>query len=565
MTDLSGSFIIAKAVKEIGIEQIFGIVGVPITNVVVEMQKLGLPFYGFRNEQAAGYAASVVGYLTRRPAICFTVSGPGMVHAVPGAMNALANCWPMILMASSTSIADVERGGFQETPQIEAAQLYCKRVYSVPNIESFPSILESAVKESVTGRPGPVYIQIPANVMISTSQRQLKSLSPLREFQPGCGAVTTSPRETVMQALQLLMNAKKPVVIGGKGAAYARCEGELAKFIKTTGIPFLSSPMGKGLLPDDDEHVVSPARSVALKGADVVLIIGARLNWMFSFGQAPTFSPNVKFIIIDVSAEQSSKNVDNALSLVGDAQQILTDMNALLPSLSIKPSITEWWSELTQKMQENHKSLNELLSQPQKENEYLTYHQVFNVLRNHLPRNTLLINEGANTMDIGRVCLPQYEPRSRLDSGTLATMGVGVGYAIAASGIYGNSRPVVCIQGDSAFGFSGMEIEVACRFHMPILFIIINNNGIYEGLEEAPAEGFSPITMPPTSLSPKTHYELIIDAFGGKGYGVSTITQLDSIVSSTLQQIKNNTLEMPVLINVFIKPSGTTPKILSHK
>ncbi|GAM20948.1 hypothetical protein SAMD00019534_041230 [Acytostelium subglobosum LB1] len=566
----NGTLIIARACKEIGIEHVFGIVGVPITNVVVEMQRLGMPFYGFRNEQASGYAASVVGYLTRRPAICFTVSGPGMIHAISGPMNAMANCWPMILMSSSTGINDVERGGFQETPQLEAAQLYCKRCYTVNSIEAFPSILLSAVKESISGRPGPVYIQIPSNVMTSNSTCAIKQLTPLAEFEVGAGTITTAPRNKITSALSLLLGASNPLVVGGKGAAYARCEDQLRKFITTANIPFLPSPMGKGLVPDNDEHVVSSARSIALKKADVVLVIGARLNWMFSFGQAPTFNEHVKFIVIDVDAEQVGKNIDpaNLVGLVGDANQVLTEMNELLvaqPALlsARNTHIDAWWSELRVKIAENSKSLQAQLAQPQTPGEYLTYHQVFNVIRDHLPHNAVVVNEGANTMDIGRVCINHNEPRSRLDSGTLATMGVGIGYAIAAHGVYQGERPIICIQGDSAFGFSGMEIELACRFRMPILFIIINNNGIYEGLESTPDEGFCPKTMPPTALSPKTHYETIIHAFGGEGHGVSTISELQSTVSSTLAKIKNNTLTMPVLLNVFIKPSGTTPKILT--
>eukprot|EP01133_Synstelium_polycarpum_P015855 gene15855-18841_t len=528
----------------------------------MEMQRLGMPFYGFRNEQAAGYAASIIGYLTRRPALCITVSGPGLVHALSGCMNAQANCWPLVMMASATSQNDVERGGFQETPQMEAARLYCKKTYVCNSIASFPATLAAAVKESIGGRPGAVYIEMPANVMQSRVETAPSFKFPKIDFNSASMGVAN--RSSIQAALALLLSASRPVVVAGKGAAYSRCEDELSTFLETTGIPFLTSPMGKGLIADDDERVVSSARSIALKKADVVLVLGARLNWMFGFGGPSTFAENVKFIIVDVSAEQATMNVQAAVTLVGDARETLAEFNQVIKAQSLaKPEISEWWTELKTKIASNAKLLLTQLNEPQVPGDYLTYHQSFNVIRNYMPRDTILINEGANTMDIGRLCLPQYLPRCRLDSGTLATMGVGVGYAIAACGAF-PGRPIVCVQGDSAFGFSGMEIEVACRFCMPIIFIIINNNGIYEGLEALPeVSECTPTALPPTSLSPKTHYEKIIEAFGGRGHCVSTIESLDSICKDVFGQLQNGGLPMPVLLNIFIKPSGTIPKILT--
>ncbi|KAM9963744.1 hypothetical protein ACTFIW_006995 [Dictyostelium discoideum] len=579
---MDGVEIIAKSIKNSAIEKVFGIVGVPITPIAYELQAQGVGFFGFRNEQSCSYAASIVGYLTGLPGLCMTVSGPGVVHALAGVLNAQSNGWPMILLSSSIDQSLVGKGGFQECKQFESAELYCKKCYYLTEIDHFPEILKDAIETSLSNRPGPVYIQIPADLIKSKCKE-----SPNIREAAGYGTIAIKSivpdMKLIKDAVQLLSEAKRPLVIGGKGAAYCRSENELLEFIEATKIPFLPSPMGKGLLRDDHPLVVGAARSYALKNADVVLVLGARLNWMFNFGKAPTFSTDVKFIIVDVDENQASKtknpNVVPEIAIVGDARLSIAEMRKLfigetdeqqplvqdnlIKSMKMEES---WWSNLNQDIQVKTKSLATLMSEPQNnDQEYLTYHKVFNALRvgGLFQEDTIFVNEGANTMDIGRLCIPQTLPRSRLDAGTLATMGVGVGYSVAAQ-ICFPDRSVVCIQGDSAFGFSAMEMEVAVRYKLPIVFIVLNNNGVYEGLESMADPKYTSSTesaslhIPPTSLSVDTKYELIMQSFGGTGYSISTISNLLDIC----KQIKSKQISLPTLLNIKIKPTGTKPKIV---
>ncbi|KAF2076019.1 hypothetical protein CYY_002679 [Polysphondylium violaceum] len=570
-TTILGTEFIARTIANNinSISKVFGIVGVPITPIAYALQKEGIEFYGFRNEQSCSYASSVAGYLSAKPSICMTVSGPGMVHALAGVLNAMSNGWPMILLSSSISTNDIGKGAFQEAEQLKLSTCYCKKSFNVIDINQFPDILKEAIETSVHGRPGPVYIQLPTNVIHSKSV-EIPTPMPMANI-----SVAKEPIEQPLidSTIQLLKSSKKPLIIGGKGASLARCEDQLGQFVSQSKIPFLPSPMGKGLIADDSEYVVSAARSFALKNADTILVLGARMNWMFNFGSSPTFSSNVKFIIIDIDANESKSNVNivPTIGIQNDINQFLLQLNQSWSNHNNNNNnnngYQEWWSQLKPEIESKSKLLLQLLKQPQiNTTDYLTYHQVYNQLvcsKLFDAEQTIFVNEGANTMDIGRLCITHNRPRCRLDAGTLGTMGVGVGYAIAAA-IVCPQQKVVCVQGDSAFGFSAMEVEVAKRYHLPIVFIVLNNNGIYEGLESMEDPKYhestrsAALSLPPTSLSFDTHYEKIIEAFGCPGFYLDNLVDIDRIC----QQITSNQVELPCLLNIKIKPTGSKPKIV---
>jgi 2-hydroxyacyl-CoA lyase 1 len=546
---MDGPTFIAKTLKQQGIEIIFGIVGVPITPIAEAAQKEGIKFYGFRNEQSAGYAASVAGYLTKKPACCITVSGPGMLHALPGLLNATSNCWPMLLLSSAPDSRKLQQGAFQEAPQLNVAAAYAKYSARVESLVRLPMLLEQAMRSSVYGRPGGVYIEIPGDVINSKiNENEILHRPAVGDVEP----ISAHPKY-VEEALRLLSDAKRPLLIFGKGAAYSRAGDELLKFVETTKIPFLASPMGKGLISDLHPLSVGAARSLALKQADVVLLVGARLNWMFDFGSSQQFSPEVRFIKVDISAENVHDNVRAAVPLVGDAREVIGQLNS---SLSSRPFTVDesgqWWKDLKQKNEAN-KAL--LEKQCQDTSFPLMYHGVLSEIRKYITDDVILVNEGANTMDFGRVVFSNTQPQQRLDAGTLATMGVGVGYAIAAA-IVSPNKKVIAVEGDSAFGFSGMELETICRYQLPVSVIIINNNGIYRGVDTIDQN--SPI--PPTVLSPNARYEKMMEAFGGKGYYASTIEEVRNVLHDALVTNKH----LPSCVNIMIKPDSFTPKIVAN-
>ncbi|KAM6450159.1 2-hydroxyacyl-CoA lyase 1 isoform 2-T2 [Liasis olivaceus] len=535
----------------------FGIVGVPVTEVAIAAQANGIKYIGMRNEQAASYAASAVGYLTARPGVCLVVSGPGLVNALAGMANANVNCWPLVVIGGSSDRNQETMGAFQEFPQVEACRLYSKFSVRPSSLEAIPAVIEKAVRTSIYGRPGACYIDIPGDfVNMTVNKSSVKYID-------CCPAPPISMAEemTISKAVSFLLHSKKPLLIIGKGAAYSRAENSIRKLVDQCGLPFLPTPMGKGVVPDNHPYCVAAARSRALQYADVIVLLGARLNWILHYGLPPRFQPDVKVIQVDICAEELGNNVKPAAALLGDikavTEQLLDQLNKKLWKY---PSDTDWWRNLRAKMQSNEAASKALSLQKQLP---MNYYTVFQHVRDLLPKDCILISEGANTMDIGRTMLPNYLPRHRLDAGTFGTMGVGLGFAIAAATVTKTHNPeqrVVCIEGDSAFGFSGMEVETICRHNLPIIIIIINNNGIYNGLDSKTWKdtlklGEPSIYAPPVALLPDARYEQIMSAFGGKGYFVQTPEELQAALKISLAEKL-----VPSLLNVMINPLSDRKK-----
>lgn len=550
---VSGAAVLARALKAQDVQYMFGIVGIPVTEIAVAAQQLGIRYVGMRNEQAACYAASAVGYLTGRPGVCLVVSGPGLVHALGGMANANMNCWPLIVIGGSSERSQETMGAFQEFPQVEACRLYSKFSVRPSSIEAIPSVIEKAVRSSIYGRPGACYIDIPADfVDLQVNVNSIK-------FVECCMPPPVSMAETsaVQMAASVIRNAKQPLLIIGKGAAYARAEEGIRKLVEQCKLPFLPTPMGKGVLPDNHPNCVAAARSRALQFADVIVLFGARLNWILHFGLPPRFQPDVKFIQIDICAEELGNNVRPAVTLLGDINAVTKQLLEQFDKAPWHyPPGSKWWNTLREKMKSNEAASKELAS---KKSLPMNYYTVFHHVQEQLPRDCMVVSEGANTMDIGRTVLQNYLPRHRLDAGTFGTMGVGLGFAIAAAVVAKDRNPgqrVICVEGDSAFGFSGMEVETICRYNLPIVLLVVNNNGIYQGFDtdswkEMLKFGDATAVAPPMCLLPNAHYEQVMTAFGGNGYFVQTPGELQESLRKCLADRTK-----PSLINIMIEPQS---------
>uniref|UniRef100_UPI003AAF757F 2-hydroxyacyl-CoA lyase 1 isoform X3 n=1 Tax=Centroberyx gerrardi TaxID=166262 RepID=UPI003AAF757F len=493
MEEVTGAQLIAEALKAQDVEYMFGIVGVPVIEVAMAAQAAGIKYVGMRNEQAACYAASAIGYLTGRPGACLVVSGPGLIHALGGMANANMNCWPVVVIGGSSDQNQETTGAFQEFPQ--------------------------AVRTSMYGRPGACYVDISGdmvNAKVNRSNVRVVSCCPPPP-------VSLADHTAITEALSVLKGAKRPLVIIGKGAAYGRAEAALRELVERSGLPFLPTPMGKGVLPDDHPNCVAAARSRALLQADVVVLLGARLNWILHFGLPPRFDPHVKVIQVDLCAEEMGNNVRPAVALLGDINAIVSQVLALQSAVP------------------------------------MNYYTVFHHISQLLPHDCVIVSEGANTMDIGRTMLHNYLPRHRLDAGTFGTMGVGLGFAIAAAALeksQNKGQRIVCVEGDSAFGFSGMEVETMCRYNLPVVIIVVNNNGIYSGVDpetwkEMAKMGDLTTIAPPVTLLPEARYDEVMTAFGGRGFLVRTAEELRSALQLSLSD-----WERPSLLNVLIDPAS---------
>uniref|UniRef100_A0A8C5GNU9 2-hydroxyacyl-CoA lyase 1 n=1 Tax=Gouania willdenowi TaxID=441366 RepID=A0A8C5GNU9_GOUWI len=541
MDEVTGAELIAESLRAQKVEYMFGIVGVPVIEVAMAAQAAGIKYLGMRNEQAACYAASAIGYLTGRPGACLVVSGPGLIHALGGMANANENCWPVVVIGGSSDRNQETTGAFQEFPQVEACRLYSKFSARPSSLEAIPSVIEKAVRTSIYGRPGACYVDIAGDMVNAKVNRsQVRSAGELRFV---CDVSHFCPK-----------SSKKPL-----SAAYGRAENVLRDFVETSGLPFLPTPMGKGVLPDDHPNCVAAARSRALLQADTILLLGARLNWILHFGLPPRFSSNVKIIQVDLCPEEMGNNVRPAVALLGDINAIVTQLFTCVQKDGWKfPSGAHWWSSLKEKILLNALALEESVP--------MNYYTVFNHVSQLLPKDCVIVSEGANTMDIGRTMLHNYLPRHRLDAGTFGTMGVGLGFAIAAAAVEkceNRGRRVVCVEGDSAFGFSGMEVETMCRYKLPVIIIVVNNNGIYSGMDpetwkEMAQMGDLTTIAPPVSLLPEARYDEVMSAFGGRGFLVRTVTELRSALELSLSD-----WEKPCLLNVLIDPSSDRKKQVS--
>ena len=538
MAEIDGATVIARSLKQQGVDYMFGVVGFPVQGIAAAAQREGIRYFGFHNEQAASYAAGAVGYLTGRPGACLTVCGPGMVHGIAGLANAWSNTWPMILIGGAPDSYQDGQGSFQEAPQVEAARPFTKLSRRAESIARVPYYVEQAVRTSMYGRPGAVYLDF-ANDVISGRVEESEI-----EFKDRCPDAPRTYAEpgSVDAAVDALKSAERPLVIVGKGMAYARAEDDVREFIDKTQLPFLASPMGKGVVPDDHPLSVAPARSYALQNADLVFLMGARLNWIMHFGLPPRFNKDVRVVQMDISAEEIGTNVPTEVALVGDGKAITSQLNVALEQEPwTYPQETTWWTGLSAKAEENRQAV---AAMEMDDSEPMGYYRVLRAVREAIPEDAIIASEGASTMDIGRTVLPNIVPRARLDAGTFGTMGVGVAQAIAAAAVH-PARKVVAVEGDAGFGFSAMEVEVAVRYNLPITFIVVNNNGIGGGPSE-----YDPDNIPPGSYMPNARYEKIIEAFGGKGYYVTTVDELDS----TLRTAVND--PTPSIVNIMIDPKA---------
>ncbi len=538
-----GFHLVLDALKLNGLTTIYNVPGIPITDLGRMAQASGIRVLSFRHEQNAGYAAAIAGFLTKKPGICLTVSAPGFLNGLTALAHATTNCYPMILISGSSEreIVDLQQGDYEEMDQLAVAKPLCKAAFRVLHAADIGIGLARAIRAAVSGRPGGVYLDLPAKLFgqVMNAEAGRKSLVKVIDAAP---AQIPAPA-AVKRALEVLKAAKRPLIILGKGAAYAQADEAIQTLVERSGIPFLPMSMAKGLLPDTHPQCAGAARSTVLKDSDVVMLIGARLNWLLSHGKGKTWGEAPKrFIQIDIEPREMDSNVEIAAPVVGDigscVAALVEAMGAQWPA---PPS--EWTNAVKAKREEN---VAKMAPRLMNNNSPMDYHGALGALRAIIKDrpDAILVNEGANTLDLARGVIDMYKPRKRLDVGTWGVMGVGMGQAIAAAVETG--KPVLAVEGDSAFGFCGMEVETICRYNLPVCVVVFNNNGIYRGTDVNPTGG-----DPATTVFVKgARYDKMMEAFGGVGVQAETPDALKRAVEAAMASGK------PTLINAVIDPAA---------
>ena len=541
-----GFHLVIDALKLNGIDTIFALPGIPITDLTRLAQAQGMRVISFRHEQHAGNAAAAAGYLTQKPGICLTVSAPGFLNGLTALANATTNCFPMILISGSSEreIVDLQQGDYEEMDQLAIARPLCKAAYRVLHAQDIGVGIARAIRSALSGRPGGVYLDLPAKLFAQTMDAEAGRKSLVKVVDPAPRQIPAP--EAVKRALEVLRGAKRPLILLGKGAAYAQADAEIRALIEKTGIPYLPMSMAKGLLPDTHAQSAAAARSYVLAEADVVMLIGARLNWLLSHGKGKTWgAPNAKqFIQIDISPTEMDSNVPIAAPLVGDVGSCVSALLAGIGSTWSKPP-GDWTGAIAERKDKNLTKMAETLA---KNPSPMNFHSALGAIRDIIKErpDVIVVNEGANTLDFARSIVDMYEPRKRLDVGTWGIMGIGMGFSVAAAVTTG--KPVIAIEGDSAFGFSGMEVETICRYNLPVCVVVFNNNGVYKGTDVNPLGG----EVAPTVFVKNARYELLMQAFGGVGVMAKTPDELSRAMKEALASGK------PTLINAIIDETAGT-------
>lgn len=535
---VTGMHILARALKNIGIDAVYGLVGIPVTEAGYMIQGEGIRFVGFRHEQQAGMAAATHGYLTRTPGVLLTVSSLGFMNGLTATANATVNCYPMIQIsgASDPTMVDMNMGTYEQLDQFNTAKPLVKAAFRCSKAEDIPSAVARAYRAAVSGRPGGVYIDMTTPALGQVMNREDAEklfYTPVDVYAP-----VAPNKDAVDRAVATIAAARRPAILLGKGAAYAQVDDKIKTLIEKYNIPYLPMSMAKGLMPDDGPLSALSCRSTIMEKADVVIVAGARLNWMLSFGRGK-WNPAIKFVQLDVEPQEIDVNVPIAAPVVGDMGLAL---DAILAGLAeAKMNADPAW---VASLQEEVKAKNVKFAQRLDENKNampMNHWTALGAIKPILESNpdVILVNEGANTLDDTRDAVNMSLPRHRVDCATWAIMGMGMGSAIGAAVATGKS--VVAVEGDSAFGFSGMDFSTICRFNLPVTVVIFNNGGIYNGVGVPLDKTTDPA---PTTLDIHARYDKLGDAFGAQTYYVTTPAELSSALTEAIASKK------PCLIDV---------------
>ena len=540
-----GFHLVIDALKLNGINNIYTVPGIPITDLGRLAQAEGMRVISFRHEQNAGNAAAIAGFLTKSPGVCLTVSAPGFLNGLVALANATTNCFPMILISGSSEreIVDLQQGDYEEMDQLAIAKPLCKAAFRILHAADIGIGIARAIRAAVSGRPGGVYLDLPGKLLGQVMDAAAGQRSLVKVIDPAPAQIPAP--SAIVRALDVLKGAKKPLIILGKGAAYAQADEAIKTFVEKSGAPYIPMSMAKGLLPDTHPQCAAAARSTVLAESDVVMLIGARLNWLLSHGKGRQWGPvgSKKFIQIDIEPREMDSNVEIAAPVVGDIGSCVEALTAGMGANWAQPP-AEWSKSVNDKKEQN---ISRMAARLGKNSSPMDYHTALRVLRDVIKErpDTILVNEGANTLDQARGVIDIYQPRKRLDVGTWGVMGIGMGFAAAAT--IETGKPVLAIVGDSAFGFSGMEVETICRYKLPVCVVVFNNDGIYRG-DHVNAGGYEDPAI--TSFVPGSRYDQMIVSFGGVGVNATTPDELKQAVDAAISSGK------PTLINAVIDPAA---------
>jgi len=467
-----GSQVVAHALKRQGVEAFFYIMGAPMMAVESTVMQLGLRGIDMRHEQAAAMAAHAYARLRNRPGVCMAASGPGTTNLITGMAHAWADCTPVLALGGSAPVSATHHGTFQDIDQLAMMRPCTKWADRVYDPYRIPELVNIAICQAMSGKPGPVYLDLPGDILYQEiDEAKLEwpaPWDPAKRHRPAANAADSKA------IVDLLMGAKQPVLVSGSGILWSEAEAELQAFVEASGIPFYTTPQSRGVIPEDHEFCYLSARSTAFRDADLIMIVGTRMNYVIGHAAPPRFNADAKVIRIDIDPEEiatSSRRLD--VGVVADAKLSLAQLTHALKGKITRETFHTWRDRLRGRNSSKTQEQEETLSTNATPIHPL---RLCKEIRDFMDRDAILCVDGQEILNYGRQAIPTFVARHRLNSGAFGTMGVGMPFGIGAKAACPDKQ-VIVLHGDGSFGMNAMEFDTAVRLGLPILTVISLNGG----------------------------------------------------------------------------------------
>ncbi len=511
MAEITGSEIIARCLQKEGVADLFYIMGGPMLLAEATCIKEGIRMIDVRHEQAAAFMCQAYSRLKQVPSVCMAASGPGVTNLITGMANALVDCCPVVALGGSSPLSQFGRQVFQEIDQVELMRGCCKYVDRLINLKRIPQQINFALQKAISGKPGPVYLDCPGDMLYQKIDENLVDWSfagrPMLDSRP-----MGDPRQ-VDALIGALAEAKNPLIVSGSGVIWSRAWTEMQAFVEAAGIPFYTTPQGRGVVPDDHPYSYLSMRSGAFKDADLIIVLGTRMNYIIGHASPPRFGPSAKIARIDIDPAEigaAARYVD--IPIVGDCKAVLGQLLQGVKGRIDPDRYAGWRKQLSdgEIAKRSSAGANKLV-----EDGDIHPVRMLEAVRDFAKRDAILCVDGQETLNFGRQTMPTFAPGHRLNSGPFGTMGVGLPFGVGAK-VACPDKQVIVVHGDGSMGLNAMELDTAIRHKIPIL-VVISLNGGWTG---------DPKREKPGRDLGYTRYDKICEALGGYGEYITKVEDI---------------------------------------
>jgi acetolactate synthase I/II/III large subunit len=506
VADLTGGRLVARVLKQAGVGHVFTLCGGHILPIYDGCLDDGIAVIDTRHEQAAAHCADAYARLTRNIGVAMVAPGPGVTDAVTGVANAYAARSPMLLIGGAAPLALRGLGALQEMEQVALLRPITKGSFTVPETRQIPEVLTTAIRTALSGRPGPVFVEIPVDLLMSTIEDRLAPI-PTAYVHRARGAADATALATLER---LLAGAQRPVVVAGGGIWWDDAAGALADFATRAGVPVFMNGAGRGALSADHPQAFAHARSMALKRADLVLILGTPLDFRLGYGRAPVFAEDAQVVMVDGDGSELGRNRPLALGIVGDLGIVLRQAVDVVPA-TMASRVAPWLDAVRAQESESRRTLTGFCAA---DDVPITHYRLAAEIARVVGPDTIVVGDGGDVVGCASKIVRLHRPGQWLDPGPLGCLGVGPSFALTAKLLH-PERPVVLIAGDGALGLNGMELETAVRFGLPFV-CVVGNDGGWGQIRNPQLSFYGEARAVATSL-PVTRFELFAEALGARG------------------------------------------------